>query len=353
MKLTKKEAVRLHRQLWNRIADKTLKEKRCVVKEDVIEEITDETVLENCFCCEYDGKIRDDCECCPILWPQKEYCTYVGSPYSEWQRTADYKRAAELARQIAELPERPDSSDDILDYMSKYPKLTKSRIEEMANEIIAFLEEEELINDVCIYFNDKRIRFSGEWNSDYTKFEIAKKEEENICPLDYFKYARIEHILSMSFEGGLYDRINYSSSGRTEEALQQIFEKYGCYFELGNAWNLSAYPNDDEMEIEYTDYSSKQEPDPKRIYYNNTEDIPDELREIMNIWWQLSEKTGDIGSCVMGAGFKFKYKNILYFMSACSPWQGSCSWEAHVDHIRGQLEKIGATEIYYDYGVLD
>lgn len=237
--------------------------------------------------------------------------------------------------------------------MSKYPKLTKLRIEEMANEITNFLEERGIIEDVCIYFNDKRISFSVKWSADYLKYEVVKKEEENICPLDYFKYAREEHILSMSFEGELYYSLNYSSSGKTEEDLLKIFEKYGCYFEFGNAWNLSAFPNDDEMEIEYTDYSSKKEPEPIRIYYNNTEDIPDELREIMNIWWQLSEKTGDIGSCVMGAGFKFKYKNILYFMSACSPWQGSCSWEAHVDHIRGQLEKIGATEIYYDYGVLD
>ena len=37
-----------------------------------------------------------------------------------------------------------------------------------------------------------------------------------------------------------YARIYYILALREEE-LNKIFEKYGYYFEYGNAWNLSAY----------------------------------------------------------------------------------------------------------------
>ena len=58
-------------------------------------------------------------------------------------------------------------------------------------------------------------------------------------PRHYFEWAG--DFMSMSFEGPLYDALNYSSSGKHEEALSNIFKKYGKYFELGNAWNLSLY----------------------------------------------------------------------------------------------------------------
>jgi hypothetical protein len=57
----------------------------------------------------------------------------------------------------------------------------------------------------------------------------------------------------MSFEGGLYDCINYGNGG-VYDKLQNIFDNYGLYFELGNAWNLTAYPTNDDLEVEYTIY---------------------------------------------------------------------------------------------------
>ena len=73
----------------------------------------------------------------------------------------------------------------------------------------------------------------------------------------------------------------------------------------------------------------------------------------MRIWYNLSLKEGDKGSCVLGAGFRFEWKNNSYFMGACSPWQGSLSWEAHTDTIKQMLIDIGATDIYYDWGRMD
>lgn len=113
----------------------------------------------------------------------------------------------------------------------------------MAYEVMDFLIENELQNDVRIYFNNKAIEFDNQTNS--------IKVTDNISPKNYFKYAADNHILSMSFEGSLYDIINYDDLFY----LTPIFKKYGCYDELGNEWNLSVYPDRmPENEIEFTLY---------------------------------------------------------------------------------------------------
>ena len=73
----------------------------------------------------------------------------------------------------------------------------------------------------------------------------------------------------------------------------------------------------------------------------------------MEIWYSLSATVGDKGACVLGAGFQFTYNEKLYFLSSCSPFQGSLSWEKYKDIIQTILELIGATNITYDYGRMD
>ena len=82
-------------------------------------------------------------------------------------------------------------------------------------------------------------------------------------------------------------------------------------------------------------------------------EIPNELKEIQEYWKEESDFYGDKGSCVLGAGFEFTYKGSDYFMSHLSMWQGSIAWEHCKDEIRGKLEQIGATNIYYECGVMD
>ena len=229
-------------------------------------------------------------------------------------------------------------------------KLTKTNIEELANEIITFLNKHSLANAVSIYFNNKVVRSKGTYDEDYNYIPNWTAEED-VDPHDYFEYAAYDHILSMSFEGGLYDVLNYTF-GKKEEQFRKIFEKYGLYFELGNAWNLTAYPNDDKVEIEYTKYTR-----PKvtiNLYRSNrTMDNPPKLQEIMDKWYELSATTGDKGSFVRGAGFEFEWDDNKYFMSACSPYYRSISWETHIDTIKEMLEKAGATNIYYNWGNMD
>ena len=100
-------------------------------------------------------------------------------------------------------------------------KLTKIKIEEMAREIIDCLKANKLDDDVCIYFNNKRIKLGSSWDGENEKFIPYEKVEEDMNPLDYFEYANEKHILSMSFEGDLYNLINYCSLSRIYVLLQQ------------------------------------------------------------------------------------------------------------------------------------
>ena len=79
----------------------------------------------------------------------------------------------------------------------------------------------------------------------------------------------------------------------------------------------------------------------------------DKFVEIARRWFRLSEAIGDKGSCVLGAGFHFKYDGVPYFMPAQSPWQGSISWETHLSEIKKLLEDADAVDIWYEWGRMD
>ena len=226
-------------------------------------------------------------------------------------------------------------------------KMTKQDIEKFAYEIIDFLTANNLDDGVCIYFNNKRMMHDYDWRNPDAPPKIVIEEDMN--PFDYFEYANHEHILSMSFEGPLYEELNYNF-GKKEYGLRKLFALHDLYWELGDMWNLSAFPIDDDMEIEFTDYGRPKE---KRSLYMWDNTIPSALREIMDRWYKLSEAVGDKGSCVIGAGFDFTWNGIDYHMCSCSPWQGSISWETPKDEVKEMLENIGATNIIYNWGILD
>lgn len=225
-------------------------------------------------------------------------------------------------------------------------KLTKTTIEKLVQEIKAYLEKYELATDCSIYYNNIVERSDTKYNEDYAP-RYTWTVEQNINPHDYFEYAAYNHILSMSFEGELYESINYT--GYKLSGFEKIFKKYDLYYELGNAWNLTSYPIEDDMEIEYTIYEKPKE----TIYLYRNTNIPTKLKDIMDVWYNLSSKEGDGGACVLGAGFNFDYENEKYFMPAQSPWQGSLSWEKFVNIIKKLLIDIGAEKVYYNWGVMD
>lgn len=123
--------------------------------------------------------------------------------------------------------------------------LTTKKKEQLATEIFNWLVDNELWVDVAIYFNGKRWMTS---NKDCTEFCYNERRyfEDVAEPKNYFDYVNEPNILSMSFEGELYNVLNgYAYGwGKLFDEFRRIFNKYGLYFELGNAWNLTAYEMD-------------------------------------------------------------------------------------------------------------
>lgn len=233
-------------------------------------------------------------------------------------------------------------------------KLTKIKIEELVREIEGFLEKNELLEDVCIYFNNKRHVWHSKYDENWNWLGFGCDIQEDISPLDYFEYANPKHILSMSFEGSFYHVMNGYTKGAfdLQDKFSELLGKYNLYHELGNAWNLTCYPTDDEMEIEFTDYTKDIKPEPEYIYLRK-EDVLTELKNIMIAWYEMSKLTGDEGCCVIGACMSFDYKEKSYEMAACSPWQGEGSWEPHVETVKEMLRNIGATNIDWHCGRMD
>lgn len=111
MKLTKQQAIEGHRKMWNWIADEIEKEKE-VLKISNLKRIycgdNDLHLLADCFCCEYNGNIWR-CNQCPLTWGEFNTCCpsdKLTGMYDRVVNTLTWQEQAELARQIANLPER-------------------------------------------------------------------------------------------------------------------------------------------------------------------------------------------------------------------------------------------------------
>ena len=116
--LTKEEAIKRHRMMWNWIAYETLKRERFVTKQEAIEHFgwCESKMRSRCWCCAYAYKDKDwGCNKCPIQWPGGRCYSFLNGVfglYDDWcamKESPKYKEAADLAYQIANLPEREDA----------------------------------------------------------------------------------------------------------------------------------------------------------------------------------------------------------------------------------------------------
>lgn len=123
------------------------------------------------------------------------------------------------------------------------PKLMRSKAERCAKEIIDWLIKHEMWMDTMIYVNGKRYSCYNGKEYKYDNTWDCVFVEDNVDPHKYLQYAG--DYLSMSFEGPMYDVLNYGYENpvyeKWEEEFSQICKKYGKYYELGHAWNLSLY----------------------------------------------------------------------------------------------------------------
>lgn len=140
--LTREEAIRRHRLMWNWIADEAERTHKPVTKMDAFDHFGwDQNILSKCWCCEYTheevfrrrelfGK-KKLCEFCPLDWSQgnedavKASCinyfdesmfSHMGL-YEAWCLSSgfdngkfyfDQERFISLAKTIANLPEKED-----------------------------------------------------------------------------------------------------------------------------------------------------------------------------------------------------------------------------------------------------
>jgi len=123
--------------------------------------------------------------------------------------------------------------------------MDQEKIEAMAREIYDYCKKYELWEETCIYFNGGAWATWHNWNGvKGKKIEDNLYEYEYADPKDHFDCVYEPHILSMSFESLLNDIIN--ENFQCENLLNEfsnIFNKYGCYYEQGNSWNLTVCPN--------------------------------------------------------------------------------------------------------------
>ena len=132
MNISREEAIRKHREMWNWIADQ-YEERRAAsverLKRKFIEKhYPDDRPNSNCYCCEYSGDFPApmigsplyNCIRCPLKWPSlnKTYmCLYATKsiePNGLYGKVVyytnldilNYKKAAAITREIANLPER-------------------------------------------------------------------------------------------------------------------------------------------------------------------------------------------------------------------------------------------------------
>lgn len=118
-----------------------------------------------------------------------------------------------------------------------------SKYKQLAIDIYKWCKKHDLWGDNIIYFDGVAWSNGETWSGEKgKKIDEDLYEYENRNPSDYFEYANPE-TLSMSFEGSLNYVLNgYTrGSGKLETEFMKLFEKYGLYYELGHAWNLSAY----------------------------------------------------------------------------------------------------------------
>lgn len=134
----------------------------------------------------------------------------------------------------------PQQKDMLLNSSDSH---TAEKIEKLAYEIREFLIKHKLWQDVRIYFNGKALA-TDDGNGNYAYNDPDKLFVlDDMDPRQYFEY--VGDYLSMSFEGPLYDVMNWYAPvkycNEITAEFNRILGKYGLYYEMGNAWNLSLF----------------------------------------------------------------------------------------------------------------
>ena len=128
-------------------------------------------------------------------------------------------------------PERKTAMQDTLP--------TPEELDKLKDDVVALLRDYDMLTDVCIYVNGNRYNCTPREPEGYIV-------EPGLDPADYFEYVRSEgNLFAMSFEGTLNHVLNMYIGGYDTflRSFDALFEDLGLYYEFGDAWNLSCYPD--------------------------------------------------------------------------------------------------------------
>ena len=124
------------------------------------------------------------------------------------------------------------------------PGWDSKRLEDLAWEIQKWLLAHDMWQDVYIYYDGKRMGTSGMVDGkEVFRYGGDPFIEDGFDPRRVSEYVAKQHILTMVFEGPLYGVLNAYTPGWTklEAEFQSIFARHGCYYEMGEAFNLTVY----------------------------------------------------------------------------------------------------------------
>lgn len=112
--MTREEAIKNHRKMWNWIADQIRDGRKDVTISHLKEKYLIEhnfipaLIFHHCFCCEYvlqeSNDYDDYCESCPFIWGNEKHCEDGYFCENEGWNWAVFNK--ENAKEIANLPEK-------------------------------------------------------------------------------------------------------------------------------------------------------------------------------------------------------------------------------------------------------
>jgi hypothetical protein len=96
-----------------------------------------------------------------------------------------------------------------------------------------------------------------------------------------------------------------------------------------------------------------------QLMFSNKKEVTMELKNELKFRWselckQNFEKSGDIGSCVLGAQVELGYTGVcLVSSNDVAMCQGSLNWEVGLSALLKELETKYSVKLYYNAGRMD
>ena len=112
--------------------------------------------------------------------------------------------------------------------------LTEKQIGELAEQIYQLLKENDIWMDTDIYYNN-RVMTNKDGNGQY-QYDGSVYLYLDTPPIEPFYTPG--HILSMTFEGPVYQMFNHGSYPAVRRKFDRILKRFGLYYEFHDAWNL-------------------------------------------------------------------------------------------------------------------